>query len=651
MSSGGHGFAASHGAAATGGDAQPALRGADKKPPPLMDPSRQRDRQRILALFRPYRPRLTVVLAMIVFSAGLSMVSPFLLKAVLDKGIFAPRAHAADRAGGGDDRDRDHHRGAQRLADLPVKRGRPARHARPARGRLPPPAADVAGLLHPDAHRRGAVADRQRHRRPGQRRHDDRHDDRPERHHRDRQPRRRCACWTCGWRRSRWCSCPCSCGSPGGSERCAARSPPSSSGAWPTCRRWWPSRCRCPGSCSARRWAAAATWPTRFTGESKGIADLEVRSRMAGRWVMSTIQMTFAIQPAIIYWLAGQSFIGARSGRHRGGVHDAADPAAVPDPVAARRGADVEASMALFDRIFEYLDLPVDIVEAEDPVELRPDEVLGEVRFENVSFRYERAVELPAPIPLEISAPAGPPGRIPSPLIVRATGRSADSTWTLRDIDIVVPAGTRTAIVGETGSGKTTLGYLVARLYEPQQGRVTIDGVDVREASLASLAATVGVVSQETYLFHATVRENLRFARPEATDEEIEDAARTARIHDSDRLAARGLRHDRRRARLPLLRRREAADGDRPHGAAQPAGAGARRGDQLAGHPDRVRGPGRARARWPKGARRSPSPTVCRRSATPTRSSSSTRDGSSSAAPTRSCSSAAAPTRRWWPAT
>jgi ATP-binding cassette subfamily B protein len=161
-------------------------------------------------------------------------------------------------------------------------------------------------------------------------------------------------------------------------------------------------------------------------------------------------------------------------------------------------GADVEASLALFDRIFEYLDLPVDIVEAEHPVELRAEEVLGEVRLEHVSFRY---------------------------------GLGEDDPWTLRDINLEVPAGTRTAIVGETGSGKTTLGYLVARLYEPQEGRVTIDGVDVRDASLASLAATVGVVSQETYLFHASVRDNLRFARPEATDEEIEDAARTARIH------------------------------------------------------------------------------------------------------------------------
>jgi ATP-binding cassette subfamily B protein len=104
--------------------------------------------------------------------------------------------------------------------------------------------------------------------------------------------------------------------------------------------------------------------------------------------------------------------------------------------------------------------------------------------------------------------------------------------WTVKDVDLVVPAGTRTAVVGETGAGKTTLGYLVARLYEPQKGTISIDGIDIRQASLASLAATVGVVSQETYLFHSSVRENLRFARPDATDAEVEDAARSARIHE-----------------------------------------------------------------------------------------------------------------------
>jgi ATP-binding cassette subfamily B protein len=243
----------------------------------------------------------------------------------------------------------------------------------------------------------------------------------------------------------------------------------------------------------------------RFTGESKGIADLEVRSRMAGRWMMATIQFTFAVQPAIIYWLAGQTFVD--SGLTIGTVvafTTLQTRLLFPINSLLSVQADMQTSLALFDRIFEYLDLPVDIVEKDHPVELRPSELLGEVRFEDVSFRYD-----------------GP-----------GESASADSPWTLRDIDLVVPAGTRTAVVGETGAGKTTIGYLVARLYEPQEGRVTIDGVDVRDASLESLAATVGVVSQETYLFHASVRENLRFAQPDATDEEIEEAARTARIHN-----------------------------------------------------------------------------------------------------------------------
>ncbi|MBV9310477.1 MAG: ABC transporter ATP-binding protein, partial [Solirubrobacterales bacterium] len=239
---------------------------------------------------------------------------------------------------------------------------------------------------------------------------------------------------------------------------------------------------------------------SRFTGESKEIADIEVRSRMAGRWVMATIQMVFAIQPALVYWIAGQSFVHGGHAISIGTVvafTQLQTRLLFPIQSLLSTGTDVEASLALFDRIFEYLDLPTDIVEAPDAVQLRPEEVLGEVRFEHVSFSY---------------TPGGP--------------------WTLEDIDLIVAAGTRTAVVGETGAGKTTLGYLVARLYEPQDGKVTIDGVDVRDATLESLAATVGVVSQETYLFHASVRENLRFAKPRASDEEIEEAARTARIHD-----------------------------------------------------------------------------------------------------------------------
>jgi ATP-binding cassette subfamily B protein len=249
----------------------------------------------------------------------------------------------------------------------------------------------------------------------------------------------------------------------------------------------------------------------RFTNESTGIASLEVRSRMAGRWMMGTIQFVFASTPALIYWFAGQHFV----------AHSIAIGTVVAFTTLQTRllfpiqsllgvGADWEASLALFDRIFEYMDLPIDIIEAESPVELNPERIVGEVQFHRVSFRY---------------------GGVADPLIGN-TGTADDELWTVRDVDLAVPAGTRTAVVGETGAGKTTLGYLVARLYDPQRGRITIDGVDIRDVSLASLAATVGVVSQETYLFHASVRENLRFARPEATDEEIEDAARTAQIHD-----------------------------------------------------------------------------------------------------------------------
>jgi ATP-binding cassette subfamily B protein len=107
-----------------------------------------------------------------------------------------------------------------------------------------------------------------------------------------------------------------------------------------------------------------------------------------------------------------------------------------------------------------------------------------------------------------------------------------EGDWTLRDIDVKVPAGAKVALVGETGSGKTTMGYLVARLYDANRGAVLLDGVDVRELSFESLAASVGVVSQDTYLFHASIRENLRFAKPDASDEEIEDAARAAQVHD-----------------------------------------------------------------------------------------------------------------------
>jgi ATP-binding cassette subfamily B protein len=233
----------------------------------------------------------------------------------------------------------------------------------------------------------------------------------------------------------------------------------------------------------------------RFERESSELASLEVRQVMAGRWVMASIQMSFAIMPALVYWFAGQSFVGAVSLGTVVAFTTLQTRLFWPVGSLLSVQIDAQTSLALFDRVFEYLDLPVEIVEDEGAVDLPP--CRGDLAFEDVWFRYE-------------------PG----------------SPWTLQDVSFEVPAGTTTAVVGETGSGKTTVGYLVARLYDVERGRVTIDGIDIRGATLSSLARTIGVVSQDTYLFHASIKENLRFAKPEASDEEIEEAARAARIHD-----------------------------------------------------------------------------------------------------------------------
>ena len=228
----------------------------------------------------------------------------------------------------------------------------------------------------------------------------------------------------------------------------------------------------------------------RFERESENLADLEVRSRMAGRWMMAAIQTSFAVMPALVYLFAGLA-PGAASIGTIVAFTTLQTRLFFPVQSLLSVAVDIQTSVALFDRVFEYLDLPVDIT----PGTRSLSDVRGEVRFEGVWFRY-------------------------------------GEEWTLRDVDIVVPPGTRTALVGETGAGKTSLGYLAARLYDPEQGAVLIDGTDLRELTFDALADTVGVVSQETYLFHASVRENLRFARPDASDGEIEDAARAAQIHD-----------------------------------------------------------------------------------------------------------------------
>ncbi|QSR31030.1 multidrug ABC transporter ATP-binding protein [Nocardioides sp. S5] len=235
----------------------------------------------------------------------------------------------------------------------------------------------------------------------------------------------------------------------------------------------------------------------RFDETSSDLVGLEIRSRLAGRWRMATMNVVFAAVPAAIYLAAG---LPATSGGMTIGTLVAfiALQGNLFRPLMGllNVGVDLTASMALFSRIFEYADLPVDLLEASDPTPLERASARGEVRFAGVGFGYD---------------PDRP---------------------VLTDIDLVVPAGTTLALVGETGSGKSTLASLVPRLRDVTTGSVTVDGIDVRDLASADLAELVGVVTQETYLRHASVRDNLRHARPDATDAEIEDACRRARIHD-----------------------------------------------------------------------------------------------------------------------
>jgi ATP-binding cassette, subfamily B, bacterial len=233
----------------------------------------------------------------------------------------------------------------------------------------------------------------------------------------------------------------------------------------------------------------------RFEGDSLRLAELEVRQRMAGRWVMASIQTSFAIMPAAVYWFGGLLLAhGSTSVSVPMLVAFTTLQTRLFFPVGSLLGVglDVQTSLALFDRIFEYLDQPLDIFEKPGAL-ARID--AGDVVFDRVWFRY------------------------------------TDHDWTLEDVSFTVDAGTTTALVGETGSGKTTLAYLAARLYDVDRGSVSIGDVDVRDLSFKALTDLVGVVSQETYLFHASVAENLRYAKPDATDEELEAAAEAARIH------------------------------------------------------------------------------------------------------------------------
>jgi len=267
----------------------------------------------------------------------------------------------------------------------------------------------------------------------------------------------------------------------------------------------------------------------RFTGLNRRLAALQIRQAMVGRWFFMIVGTVFSITPGFVYWLAGWLAING-------------DPSAptIGDIVAFTTlqsrlffplgqllnvQVEIQGALALFDRIFEYLELDPVIVDAPDAVDLAAAPVAGRIRFRDVSFTY--------PTPPPVAAAADAPGETPDDEDEVPRIPAADAApFGLRGIDFEAAPGQLVALVGPSGSGKTTTTYLVPRLYDTESGAVEIDGRDVRHISLISLGRVIGFVTQETYLFHDTVRANLLYAKPEATQAELEAAARAAAIHD-----------------------------------------------------------------------------------------------------------------------
>jgi ATP-binding cassette subfamily B protein len=255
----------------------------------------------------------------------------------------------------------------------------------------------------------------------------------------------------------------------------------------------------------------------RYREGNRRLAWLQVRQQMVGRSFFALVQVFFSASPALIFLVAGYSNLSLGTI-----VAFTTLQTRLLFPIGnmLQTSVEVQSSLALFERIFAYLDLPQDIVDAPGARELPKERVRGAVELDDVYFRYEEPVQ-PAALEAQAVEVDGDGSRPVPP-----------REWTLEDVDLEIEPGQLAAIVGPSGAGKTTISYLVPRLYDVTRGAVRIDGIDVREIRLASLAEIVGMVTQETYLFHSSVRENLLYARPDATQAEIEAATRAAAIHD-----------------------------------------------------------------------------------------------------------------------
>ena len=280
----------------------------------------------------------------------------------------------------------------------------------------------------------------------------------------------------------------------------------------------------------------------RFEQENQNLTNLEVRQQMIGRWFFMFIGIFFSVTPALVYLVAGTQIIHnpVSATISLGGIvafTTLQSRLFFPIGQLLSIQVDVQGALALFDRIFEYLDLPLEIKDKPKALQLKANDVRGEINFKDVSFTYKnddygllRAVSRPVQNGNESEKDvnlAEPVSTEPVEITDKSERRS-----TLSHVTFDIQPGQLAALVGPSGAGKTTITYLVPRLYDVESGAVEIDGHNVKDIALASLGELIGMVTQETYLFHASVRENLMYARSDATEEEMIAAAKAAAIHD-----------------------------------------------------------------------------------------------------------------------